>query len=61
MQNQVAWAMAVVVIVAVLAILGYQYMQQQLAAQRARDPGTLLGQGIGNVVTGIVGLATGSN
>jgi hypothetical protein len=56
--NQVAWAMAAVVVIALIGFMAYQYMQQQAAAQRARDPGLLLGQGIGNVVSGIVGLAT---
>lgn len=59
MGNQVAWAMAVVVIVAVVAILLYLNMQQRQAMQQTNDPGRLLGQGIGNVVQGVVGLAMG--
>lgn len=59
MGNQVAWAMAAVVVIALVGFMAYTYQQQQLAAQRTRDPALLLGGGIGQVVSGIVGLAEG--
>lgn len=59
MGNQVAWAMAAVVVIALLGFFLYTYQQQQLAAQRQTNPGMLLGSGIGQVVSGVVGLAEG--
>ena len=58
MNNQVAWAMAAVVVIALVAFFAWQYQQQQLAAQRTRDPATLIGSGIGQLVGGIVAAAT---
>lgn len=59
MSNNVAWAMAAVVVIVIVAFLAVQYQQQQLAAQRARDPATLIGSGLGQLVSGIVGAAQG--
>lgn len=56
--NQVAWAMAAVVVIALVGFMLYQYQQAQLAAQRTRDPATLIGSGIGQLVGGIVAAAT---
>lgn len=61
MGNQTAWAMAAVVVTAVVAVLAYQYMQQQAAAARARDPATLIGQGVGSLVSGIVAAVGGGS
>lgn len=58
--NTVAWAMAAVVVIVIIAFLAIQYQQQQAAAQRARDPATLIGSGIGQLVSGIAGAAMGN-
>lgn len=59
MDKTIAYAMAAVVIIAIIGVLLVQYQQQQLAAQRARDPATLIGSGLGQLVSGIVGAAQG--
>lgn len=59
MSNNIAWAMAAVVLVAIVGFLFMQYQQQQLLAQRARDPATLIGSGLGQLVSGVVGAAEG--
>lgn len=58
-KNTVAWAMAAVVVIAIVGFLFVQYQQQQAAAQRSRDPATLIGSGIGQLVSGIAGAAMG--
>jgi type II secretory pathway component PulJ len=57
--NQVAWAMAAVVIIAVIAVLAYQYLQQQQALRQSNDPGRNIGQGIGLLAQGIFGAVAG--
>lgn len=59
MNSSVAWAMAAVVVIALVGFMAYTYQQQQLLAMRARDPATLLGSGLGQLVTGIAGFAEG--
>lgn len=57
--NSVAWAMAAVVVIAIVGFMWYNYQQQQIALQRSRDPANLIGSGIGSLVSGIVGAAEG--
>lgn len=58
MNTGTAIAMAAVVAIAIAGFIAYQYVQQRAAAERARDPATQIGQGIGSLVSGIVGAAT---
>lgn len=58
MSTGTAIAMAAVVVIAIGGFIAYQYVQQQAAAQARRDPATLIGQGIGSLVSGIIGAAS---
>lgn len=60
MSTGVAVAMVAVVVVAVGALALWQYQQAQAARRRETDPATLIGSGIGQLVSGIAGAVTAS-
>lgn len=51
-------AMVIVVAIAIAGFIAYQHFEAQRRAAAARDPASLIGSGIGNLVSGIIGAAT---
>jgi hypothetical protein len=52
------YAFAIIVGLAILAFAAVSFLESQAAAERANSPGALLGQGVGNLVSGVVGLVS---
>lgn len=57
--NGTAVAMAFVVIAAIAGLFFLQWQSQQAARARATDPAAMIGGGVGQLIGGIVALATG--
>lgn len=51
--------MVIVVVIAIVGFMLYNYQVQQAARARAMDPGQQIAGGIGNLVGGIIGIAEG--